>query len=221
LAYFLRTFAALALLAIVSTGQDTRTLSDEADLAKGRGETRIELPPILITPTPDYDFATLAKTFSFVVSSPISSVVIEEPGARLATWIKFRKQETIKVESPIDDDRHLLAEIPSSLLPVRQNEFLIFLSGGTRVVHGVTFHQSSDLHGLTFQLHSNYLLILHFVDDGKRAFLGAMDDGVFVIDPDGSLAPVTSGHALVRDDVKSKYAGSLVNVKDTISAMEN
>lgn len=194
-------------------------LSQMAGEAKASGETHVDLPPLIITPTGVDDLTTIAKEYSVVVATPLAAVTVPTR-AGLGRWIKFRKTETIVLQNTIDSTDVLSStSIPSSFVPSTKDEFVLFLSGGSLTVDGVLFEQK-PARNISFRVGQTYLLFLYFDSGGKRALLPAMDRGIFSVDAAGVVTPAIKSDSKLIRQIQTVYKNDLTALRPALKDLK-
>jgi hypothetical protein len=197
------------------------TLSGQAAAAAAQGELFLNV----MTSGNFNSVATLDDAFArytVSVGEPVlsRSYVIDDIG--IATWYKVRISETLSPKpvfqcatcGPVS-----MPDPPAELLPLNSDEILIYRSGGSAQVGGVTINDEVEQFP-SFNISQKYLFFLNY-DSSKRVAIPAIGPtGVFVVtstdvltsfltDPDGLVISNA-----VTDGMSVRFANNLTQLRN-------
>jgi hypothetical protein len=183
--------------------------------AKKEGLDKIEVEPPLI----DYlgaeesDLNEVLQWYTVVVAKPVEQRTYEQTdtGNDLITWVRFR---TIESLSPLRPPRCPACNsytVPTEMLPLQPGEFLVPQTGGEKNVEGVNVREMSS-NFPPFKSNREYLLLISLYPNGVAFTLGG-PTGVFMVNEDGQVSPVSPKSHPLKEQMQSIYGNSLNHVK--------
>jgi hypothetical protein len=184
-----------------------------AEKTKAKGENAITLNAPFVE-YPGNSMSTrideAMSSFSAVIAEPIKQAVVATEDGDIVTWYKFQVIESLSEHNPYQCEE--CAPPPADFLPIQPNEFALPTFGGTVTVDGVELTMVDP----TFpqlKLRKPYLL---FISRGASgiATIGVGPNGVFEVEPNGSLAPINRNPHSIKDDIVRRFGKSLDKVKD-------
>jgi hypothetical protein len=195
------------------------TFNEHIKLAKARGKRKIEVPGMReLYPVPESLDAALSR-YSTIIAKPTQQVSLLVEDGVIATWTKFKVSETLSsVRSDPAAYRYGFAPTPpSDILPVNQDEILVFRTGGTTTIEGVEV--TSVQPGLPkFDDNKTYMLFLTFDPNNQQvARVEVGPRGVFELDDNGKITPLPNifpNH--IGKDLKVRHSESLSSLRNDI-----
>ncbi len=173
------------------------SLGDLAELTKARGKNRAVLPgvPVLYPGAEDpEELDQILSRYTIIVGEMITERSYVGEHERISSWCRFRVVDMITQAPP-----HSFASrtIPTDLLPIAENEFIIPREGGSVTIDGVEIVQH-ELAVIEFQRSQKYLLLLSLDPATKIAELALGPQSVLPIKGDGTLDLRQQEHILQR-----------------------
>jgi hypothetical protein len=174
------------------------SLGETAELTKARGKDRATLPAVsvLYPIAPDADtLDQILSKYTIIVAELISQRSYVDQHEKITSWCKFRALDTITQAPPLQS--FASRTIPSDLLPIAEDEFLVPREGGVITLDGVQIIQ----HELTvpeFKASQKYLLLVSFDPVTKIAEMAFGPQSILPIKADRSLDSSQQEHLLQR-----------------------
>ena len=195
------------------------TFDEHIKLAKATGKRKIEVSGIQeLYPVPESLDAALSR-YTTIIAKPIQHVSLLVEDGVIATWTKFKVSETLSsVRSNPDLYKHGFAPTPpDDILPVNQDEILVFRTGGTTTIDGVEV--TSVQPGLPkFDDNKTYMLFLTFDPNNQQiARVEVGPRGVFEIDDNDKITPLPNifpNH--IGKDLEASYSKSINSLRNGI-----
>ena len=175
----------------------TLSLKETAELTKARGKNRAILAgvPVLYPGAEDpEELDQILSRYTIIVGEMITERIYVGEHERISSWCRFRVVDMITQAPP-----HSFASrtIPTDLLPIAENEFIIPREGGSVTIDGVEIVQH-ELAVIEFQRSQKYLLLLSLDPATKIAELALGPQSVLPIKGDGTLDLRQQEHILQR-----------------------
>jgi hypothetical protein len=191
------------------------TLAERVQEAKQQGKKRLVFPAPIGIPAHINNLSEAFDNFQVLVVQSVSQESFPQGDSDIVTWYKFKIIDDLShANARQTSHRELEKVLPRSLAlqDLNNDEVLIRQAGGVLNLDGVTLIQETDdfppLSG-----HQKYLLFLSKSPSEKIARMEFGPFGVFVIDQDGQLLPLTdSGHP-IHNEIKEFYGNSLARLK--------
>jgi len=195
------------------------TFDEHIKLAKARGKRKIAVPGIQeLYPVPE-SLDEALSTYSAIIAKPTQQVSLLVEHGVIATWTKFKVSETLSnVRSDPAAYRYSFAPAPPpDILPLNQDEILVFRSGGTATIDGVEV-TSVQPWLPKFNDNKTYMLFLTFDPNNQQiARLIVGPRGVFELDDNGKITPLPNIFPnQIGIDLKVRHSGSLNSLRDDI-----
>jgi len=187
------------------------TLKWHAEQAKKRGAKSIaigEFPGL----EEDINMDQALDRYTVITAIPVSSTVGVETDTIL-TWYKFKVLSVLSKAKECHPCNPALS-IPSTLLPVSQDEIAIPISGGTATVDGVVITVQAA-HPV-IEMNQQYLFFLGAMAGSNQVapIAGGAQEWAFRIDTEGKLHSVSNRVTRLSKDVMAK--GSIDSVRQHI-----
>lgn len=184
------------------------TVRRRAQLAKAQGKKELDLP----MSAGDYirvdSIEQAAASRLVVIAKPvrvISKLVHEEDS--IGSWYKFKTVETLSEPSY----SYSLGNAPAELLPLAENEFVVYLPGGFLSVEGVYVQSHSpDAPPL---LSYTYLLFLEFDKATRVARIELGPDSIFTVREDGSVRTLNKNSGGLQQEMRERFNNSIDRVR--------
>jgi hypothetical protein len=181
-----------------------KKLAALARRAAANGDRHVDLtePLALRIYVPGIDSAL--TYYSAVVLEPIAKETVVDEDDQLYTWYKCKLLATVsKIEHPLPSMAQALDAVPEgllpdNLLPLQAGWILIPRRGGTVTVNDIVI-SSTDRSFPDFVLAQRYLVLLDFSPEEKVAVIPLQEVGVFRIDSDDRLSPLSSSDPGAQD----------------------
>jgi hypothetical protein len=179
-----------------------------AEKTKAKGQSEITLDaPFIDYPgnSPSTHVDEALSSFSTVIAEPIKQEVVADDNGDILTWYKFEIIESLSEKNPYDCDG--CPGPPEDFLPINENQFAMAKYGGTVTIDGVKLTMVDP----TFpqlKLRQQYLLFISRNSSGI-ATIGVGPNGVFEVEPNGSITPINRNPHSIKDDVKKRFDKSL------------
>ncbi|HEX7999211.1 MAG TPA: hypothetical protein VF528_12545 [Pyrinomonadaceae bacterium] len=194
------------------------TIRQRVQRAKARGQQEIIVP----TPVPLLavvnDLSDALSNFTVVVVQPVGKVTnFEETSNSMMTMYKFKLLE--KLSTPLDGAGcyECLAWVnpPNELIPVKEDEFIVPMPGGTMILDGVkVINKSKDFP--EFSLGQKYLLFITLDFGRSVGMLQLGPAGVFRINSDDNIESINEWLHPLRKSLEVEHGKSLRRLKDTL-----
>ena len=180
---------------------------------KGKTEITVPSPTVEYLGTEDSpDFAL--SHFSIVVAQPVEELTYAPDDSVVGVWYKFRITETISQKPPFPTP--LPSDPPAEMLPVNDDEFLIFKYGGTLSVDGVTVTMTDA--GLPPFAKGRMYLLLISRNLGGVATLWAGPSGAFAVTPEGNTEPVNKEPHPIKEVMRDRFNNSTARLKQLLKS---
>lgn len=185
------------------------TLRHRIREAKASGDNTVELSVLSC----GWEIGTLEEALSrdTVVLADLKGKKTYEDTHGLHTWYRFKTRETL-LEHLDPGLEYLFGSAPSDLLPIAQDEFLIYEVNGRMEIDGVTVTQRSN--GAEYVEGQTYLLFL-WIDPSKRTAIRSGTDphGVFLVDSNGNLSPYIDKPYPLKTAIAKRFNNSIENLR--------
>lgn len=193
------------------------TLQWRADKAVKEGKGAVIIPAPLVEyvgGTDDTEF--VLSNYSVVIAHPIQSkaVVVDDDEA-IVTWYKLKKQESLQERPALPNIPQPTGNPPQSLLPVKEDEFLIVTYGGTVNVKGVNITMANSQMP-SFANGKSYLLLISYTPSGIAHLWGG-PMGIFAVLADGSIEPTGETNNQAQDFIKSRFGNTVASLKERLA----
>jgi hypothetical protein len=210
--------ATIALVTINSKSQRARPdnapakdrLHWHARVAKENGKREIIVPGLNV----DYDGSASSQTtndvllyYDVVRAQPVQAVSYPFDTNVIATWYKFRVLESLSTAGKVACPSCTDSDLPSELLPLASDEFLLWKAGGSLVVDGVTITMP-DPGFPPFEMGREYLLFIAKRPSGVADVAGG-SVGTFTVEKNGHISSVAGGKHPVTKRLLSDLGDSL------------
>ena len=132
----------------------------------------------------------------------------------LQTWYRFKIRETLlKHRHPRRE--YIFKDVPSDMLPIAEDEFLISEVNGEIEIDGVTVRQDST--GAKYLEGQTYLLFL-WIDPSKRTAVRTATDpfGVFLVDSNGNLSSYLDRPYSLKTALLERFNNSLNDLRQAV-----
>jgi len=188
------------------------TIEETVELAKLRGKKQVLVPGTIslhpVVKTADEMDKTLSS-FSLVLAEPIAEIGYLGNSNTINSWYRFRLVDQI-IQAP---PRASFArrELPRELFPVKNDEFLVPIPGGTVTLDGVEVTQR-DQNFPPFEQTKRYVLLVSLDPSTKVAELALGSQSVLIVNADNSL-DAHFDHQLLQQAIKQFHNGSLDQLK--------
>lgn len=189
---------------------DGLSLVEYAELAKLKGRSSIVVPKSLsATHYAGFkDLKTASAAYTVLIARPVAAASYVEEGGVISTSYKFETLEKLSEPAPFKHQSTFNGELPSDLLPLGKDEFVVGVRGGTATVNGVAV--TTRYGGYEpFSLFKRYLLFLDFDTTGR---VGGMDMGpasALAINDDGTLETSDNRQHRIKREVDAQYNNSI------------
>jgi len=190
------------------------TVAWHVQQAKKMGRKQAEIP----APVPIYAAVNglddALSRFTTVVVQPIEKKSYVQDRSGIVTWYKFKVVEYLS-QPPQSVCPDCLNDIivPEELLPLQGGEFLVYINGGVVTVDGVEVLGRGNEFQQSFSLSQKYLLFLSLDSSRGVGSLNIGPSGIFTIDSDDVLTPVTKRAHPIRQDIEKTSRNSLSGIK--------
>lgn len=185
----------------------------QAAQARQKGESTVEIinigfPPAIGSFDVAADHATIARARLKVAMTDVKEDTI-------TTWYKFQLLEILSPgpESDTSLADYSEAELPSDLLPLQSDEFLVEISQGEAHIDGVTV-RVRDTTFSALEVSGEYLMFLRFDLAKHYAFFPFLGQGVFLVGDSGrvkSLPGIQRG--FIADHLDRRFSGSVQSLR--------
>jgi len=163
------------------------SLGEVAELTKARGKNHATLPGISvlypIAEDPD-ELDQILSRYTIIVGELITERSYVDEHERISSWCKFRIVDTI-AQGRLSYS-FASRTIPTDILPIAENEFIIPREGGSVMIEGVEIVQHEQT-VLEFQHSQKYLLVVSLDPATKIAELALGPQSVLPIKSNGTL----------------------------------
>lgn len=135
---------------------------DRVELARARGQQRLVVPATINNWSADMPASPetadqVLSNYTVVIAQLTAKKSFMFEGDNMGTWNKFRIIEMLS-QAPSQPSYGTWPEVPQELLPVRENEFLMYSYGGTVTIDGVEVTQN-EASVPPFQQGQRYILM--------------------------------------------------------------
>jgi|GEM_PF-2072064 len=181
---------------------------DKLDRVKADGTNKIVIFTTAI-PSPIRSLQEIINEDSLLRVRVIDKeIVVNEESLSLSTWYKLAVIEVLQQQAKIEDN-FLPQEIPDRLLPVRNSEAIVVLTGGAITVDGVRIVHTFGNGFFALSKNQEYLLFAHLESGGKFIRPIADSAGAYRIEKN-TLVPLEKrpDHTLVQE-MREKYNNDL------------
>jgi len=212
------------LLTSIEQSAERGTIKWHVQRAMSKGERKVVLhPPLSCYATFNNPKRAIAEAASFC-SVMVAQVLgkrssVWEDDREVVTWYKFRIIENLNNKSLPEGT--LPKRVPSELLPLKADEFLLVRTGGTVEVDGVKVVGISG--GVPdFSVSQQYLLFLqpatyNYPDPtGQTGTLPYGLRSIFTVGSDGDIEPVSQEWHPLKDEIKSRHDHSLERLRTSL-----
>ena len=214
--------AVVAIITINSKSQRARPdnapakdqLRWHAQVAKSNGQREITVPGLIA----DYDGNASSQTTNDVLTycgvvraQPLQALSYSVDSNVIATWYKFKILENLSTPNKVACPSCIDSDLPSELLPVAPDEFLLWKAGGSLVVDGVTITMP-DPGFPFFEMGRDYLLFIAKRPSGVADIAGG-SVGTFIVEKNGQLSSVSGAKHPVTKRILSELGDSLDLIK--------
>lgn len=149
-----------------------------------------------------------------VIAEPVQvEGILSSDEDRISSCYKFRIVEILSEPAP--NPYPFTANPPDKLLPLRENEFVTSLPGGTVMIDGVKVESFSP-EAPPLQMSEKYLLFLTFDTTRKVGSLEFGPDSIFLIKKNGALESLNKRARPLHLDVETRFGNSIDRVKSGI-----
>ena len=177
--------------------------------AQTEGRQKINIP------APTVEYLGGAGTISLDEASSSSTVVVAHLISKqsyagsddVITWNRFIIDEVLSEAKDLPCPACVPPDPPADLAPLQLGEFLLPKNGGTVNVEGIEIEQR-DHNFPEFKQNQKYLLLINLYPSGVARTVGG-PVGVFIIEQNDRVLPITESEHRIRKDLKEKYANSL------------
>ena len=188
------------------------TIKERVELAKLRGKKQVIVPGTIslhpVVKTADEMDKTLSS-YSLVLAERIGEIGYLGNSNTINSWYKFRLVDLITQAQP--GPAFARRELPRELFPVKNDEILVPIPGGTVTLDGVEVTQR-DQNFPPFDQTKRYLLLVSFDPSTKVAELALGSQAVLIVNADNSL-DAHFDHQLLQQAIKQFHNGSLDQLK--------
>lgn len=133
----------------------------------------------------------------------------------IVTWYKFKVVETLSKRPMLKHWRRWTnpaQELPSEMLPVRADEFLMAEGGGTVMVEGVRVREHYN--SPQYKLSEKYLLFLQMDDANRIGFVPWSGEiGVFRLDASGNLSAIDDEEYALKAQMSSRFGNAVERLR--------
>lgn len=181
---------------------------NKLDRAKADGTNEIDLYTTAI-PFPIKSLQEIINEYSLVRVKVIDKeIAVGEESLSLTTWCKLAVIEVLHPQAEMDSN-FLPQEIPDRLLPVRDSEAVVALTGGEITVDGVRIVNTAGKDDFDLSKNQEYLLFAHLESSGKFILPIQGSAGAYRIEKN-TLVPLEkrSDHPIVRE-IRELYNNDL------------
>ena len=181
--------------------------------AKAKGQNRVELSVLGC----GWDIGSLQTALSrdTVVLAELVGKKTYEDRYGLHTVYRFKTKETL-VEHPNPYPKALTyTAVPSDMLPIAEDEFLIRETNGQMEIDGITVTQDSN--GAQYFEDQTYLLFV-WIDPSRRTAIRTATDplGVFLVDSDGNLSSYLKRPYPLKTELEKQFKNSVNNLRHSL-----
>lgn len=185
------------------------TYKERLQRARARGDKKLLSHGVI----PLYATVTLddaLQIYDLVVGEFVSSKSFAtDDNGNIVTWHKFKVHETLsqakrrvsKIDSP-----------PAELLPLADDEILIWKTGGTVEIDGMEI-EMKDLEFPPFENSTKYLLLLA-LDPAKQA--GTVEvgpSGALLVKADDTVEPAAKNRPYFKREIENRYGASVSKLR--------
>lgn len=194
-------------------------ITRQAQKAKAAGKTTAVISGGRV----DYDGTSSSTTadqllsrYSVVVAEPITyrSYSVDED-SRIITWYKFQLLDTLSPAPPPSCNNCLEPKMPTELLPLQSDEFLVLKEGGAITTSDDVNVVMEEEGFPPFRLKQKYLLLIAKHDSGY-AEVGAGPGGTFILRDDETVEPVNKRGGFASELIQKKLGNSLNTVRQKL-----
>ncbi len=197
--------------------QDT-VLSRASEAAK-TGKTSITIPYGVYNYAEAGSLQDALKDTSSVVAEVVASETSHTEG-EIITWRKYRVVEQLSSQ-PVQVKSALPSGIPASLLPIRPDEFLLPLVGGTLKLDGVEVTENNGELDISPNSKTHLLFLVFFSSpEGRIAALNYGPNSFYWIDKDEKIHPAgLNPNSSINDDLRLRAGANLNTLRAITPAL--
>ena len=179
---------------------------------------KVVFPAPIGIPAHVESFSQASNDYRVIVAELVAQKSYPRNGDMIKTWNKFKIVEDLSTgkaptafAAAITDS--LPEELDDSLLPIEADEILIFQSGGILYVDGVELIEEAK-HFPLLEVNQKYLLFVEKNQSQKARSMQLGPYGIFLIDQENLLSPLTDKPHPISQDIARKFGRSLERVKN-------
>jgi hypothetical protein len=185
----------------------------QAALAKHEKAVSIPAPKVLHAELAGLDAAS--HKASIVLADLVSQVTTHDT-YDIYTWYKFKIQERLGPYTRVRDDIEMPASVPSALLPVLPDEFIMVEPFGTIELDGVTV-SCLDPNVEALPKAEPRLMFVQFSANGSMAAPVFGYSGIFSVMADGRLrAAVPAKGNILKEEIDQRAHGRLNDLRTVL-----
>lgn len=188
------------------------TYKERLQRAKARGDKRLISGGVI----PLYAGVNLDQAleiYDLVIGEFVSSksFAVDDDGTIL-TWYKFR------VHEKISQAKRRVSNInspPAELLPLADDEILIWKTGGTVVSDGMEI-EMKDLDFPPFEKSKKYLLVLGFDPEKQTGTVEVGPTGALFVKSDDKIEPAVKNRTYFKREIENRYGAPVSKLREKI-----
>jgi hypothetical protein len=192
--------------------QRSITIRERIELAKLRGDKQVLAPGTIslhpVAKTPE-ELEKLLSGYSLILAEPVGQFGYLGDLNTINSWYKFKILDLINEAPP--KQTFARRELPQELLPLKSDEFLVPIPGGTVTVEGVKVTQR-DQNFPPFDQTKRYLLLVSLDPSTKIAEMALGSQSALILNADNSLN-AHSDQQLLQQTIKRFHNSSLDQLK--------
>jgi hypothetical protein len=186
------------------------TLRQQIARAKLRGEPQLTLGGIVATYEQPKSLDNVLTRYSLVVAQLVEHKGYIDEHDSISSWYKFKIIETLS--RPATPHSFAFFELPTDLLPLRDDEILVSRLGGTVPIDGLSVtvqeHEFPE-----FRKSRKYLLFLLIDPVKKVGSAGLGPAGTLLIKDDDTFESINERAYSLQNEIQNKYGASFKSLK--------
>jgi hypothetical protein len=185
------------------------TLRAFAEKARSQGRDKIFIPAPVEYPGTDDAPETILSHATAVIAQPVDSYTYAPNDEDIVTWYKFKVIETLKEGATCR--RCATHRPPNELLPIAEDEFLLYRYGGTLNIDGVEVTRGES--GFPpFSKNKKHLLFLMKGPDGSVSLVAGRS-GTYTVTPEGVIEPMDMNRHPLKEAIEQRFSNSAEQLK--------
>jgi hypothetical protein len=185
--------------------RDRGQLKWYAEMAKAKGQHEVAFPAPIALYGVARNLDEAAAHFNVVLAEPVQHKFYAVSDDGILTWYKMRLIEELSTPIVSCTNCDKIADVPSDMLPLADDEFLVAQSGGEVEIDGIRII-SRNIQFPAFEHRKRYLLFLSLDSERKIGSLQMGPWGAFALDATQNFKPVNEKltHPL-SEELKTKF----------------